>query len=210
MDNQLTLTNSNLAVAEWTAARDKALAAAAAITEIRDDAAFAAAGDAIEALGKVRKELETERKKVTAPIDDLKKQVMKQEKELAANIEAERERLRAAAGEYATAREAERQRQIEARAEAAAQDEMALDAFGGTVSQPQVVVDAKLQGGAVRQTTVWEFEIIDASKLDRKFLSPDTAKIRAFVQAAKLQGMDPATVMEPGLRIYKTVRIDGK
>lgn len=207
---QLTLTSKNLARATWMDARDKALAAAMAIAEVKDDATFAAAGDAIEALGKLRKELETERKKVTAPLDYMKKQVMKQEKELAAGIEEARERLRAAAGAYATAREAERQRQIEARAEAAAQDEMALDAFGGTLAQPQVVVDPRLKADAVRTVTVWDFEITDETKLDRKFLSPDMAKIRAFVQFAKTQGMDPAAIMEPGLRISKTVRVDGK
>lgn len=208
---QLTLTtNQNLAVATWLDARDKALATASKIAEVKDDMTFAQAGEAIEALGKLRKELETERKKLTAPIDAAKKQVMQQEKELAADIEAERERLRAICGAYATMREEERRRQMEARAEATVEDEMAMDAFGGTVSQPQVVVDPKLQGGAVRQTTVWEFEVTDESKLDRKFLSADERKIRAFVQFAKTQGIDPASIMEPGLRIYKTVRIDGK
>ena len=194
----------------WIAERDAAMQSAANIRDVRSDLEFDAATSIVARLGDLRKELETERKQVTAPIDKLKKGIMEQEKVLAANIEAERERLRDLAAQYATMYEKERQRQIEQQQQRQAEDEMARQAFGGGTTLPAVEVDAKLKSSTARQVVVYSFEVTDPTKLDRKFLSPDEKKIRAFVQYLKAQGVDPETVSEPGLAIRKEIRIDSK
>lgn len=194
----------------WVEARDAAMLVAVKIRQVTNGREFEEVSGVIARLGELRKELEAERKQVTAPIDKFKKGIMDQEKELAADIEAERERLRDLAAQYATMYEKERQRQIEQQQQRQAEDEMSRQAFGGGTTLPAVEVDAKLKSSTARQVVVYTFEITDPMKLDRKFLSPDEKKIRAFVQYLKAQGVDPETVSEPGLTIRKEIRIDSK
>lgn len=194
----------------WVEARDAAMLVAVKIRQVTNGREFEEVSGVIARLGELRKELEAERKQVTAPIDKFKKGIMEQEKELAADIEAERERLRDLAAQYATMYEKERQRQIEQQQQRQAEDEMSRQAFGGGTTLPAVEVDAKLRSSTARQVVVYSFEVTDPTKLDRKFLSPDEKKIRAFVQYLKAQGVDPDTVSEPGLVIRKEIRIDSK
>lgn len=70
-----------------------------------------------------------------------------------------------------------------------------------------VAPDRTKAGGGVRQVKVYKFEIVDPTALDRKFLSPDEQKVRAFVQYCKSQGIAPEAIAEPGLRIWEEVAI---
>lgn len=211
METNLIQVNSAITPKEaWIEARDAAMQSAASISEVKSDLEFDKATSVVARLGDLRKELEAERKQVTAPIDKLKKGIMEQEKVLAANIEGERERLRVLASRYATEREKERQKQLEQQQQWQAEDEMSRQMFGGGTTLPAVEVDARLRSSTARQVVVYSFEVTDPSKLDRKFLSPDEKKIRAFVQYLKAQGVDPDTVSEPGLVIRKEIRIDSK
>jgi hypothetical protein len=54
------------------------------------------------------------------------------------------------------------------------------------------------------------WEITDAAKLDRKFLSPDEKKIRAFADDVKKNGIDPEAINEPGIVFHKEIRMDVK
>lgn len=211
MEQNLIQVSSSITPKEaWIAERDAAMQSAANIRDVKSDREFDEATSIVARLGDLRKELESERKQVTAPIDKLKKGIMEQEKVLAANIDGERERLRTLASRYATERENERQKQLEQQAEWQAEDELSRQTFGGGTTLPAVEVDARLKSSTARQVVVYTFEITDPMKLDRKFLSPDEKKIRAFVQYLKAQGVDPDTVSEPGLAIRKEIRIDSK
>lgn len=210
----------NLAVETWRQEQERTLAAAAEIMQVVTDEEFDRAGQLINAFAHLTKELEVERKKLTAPLDALKKQIMVQEKDLAFKLSVEQDRLREMANAYATRRLAEREAADRAAREAAAaaaeqaeMQERAQEAFGAAPVQSApaaIAVPDKLKSTAVKQVTVFTFQITDAAKLDRKFLSPDEGKIRAFCQYLKNMGIDPATVNEPGLVIKKEVRIDSK
>lgn len=196
---------------QWLATKNDVMRQTLAFQTIENDSAFLQAGTLIETLGKLRKELETERKRLTAPLDAAKKEIMNREKLLANDLELQRERLRGLCGEYATKKQKEREEQQLARQQAQADAAMAADIFGGSAEDTALpMVDDKLASGAIKQVIVYTFEIVDEAKLDRKFLSADETKIRAFCQYLKSMKVDPSTVQEPGLIIKKEVRIDGK
>ena len=225
--NEIVIRKGELAVPHWMQARQLALQAAETITAIETDLDYGQAGEAINAFSHLIKDLEVERKKLTAPIDAVKKEIMAQEKELAAPMAAEQNRLRALANAYATKKAAEREAALKAAQEAAAEaaarraamEEEAAQAFGGASVVPEpaegqavapFVPEAAPKSASIRQVAVYTYEIVDASKLDRKFLSVDESKIRAFCNYLKQMGVDPATVEEPGLVIKKEIRIDSK
>ena len=58
-----------------------------------------------------------------------------------------------------------------------------------------------------KQVVSYDFEVIDATLLDRKFMSVDEKKIRAFLQYAKAQGIDAEAITEPGLKVKKSISI---
>lgn len=104
--------NTSIEAAQWVADRDKLLAESQGVTQVTNDAELEKAGS-IEARGKkLIKKLETARKEVTSPIDELKKKIMAREKELRANIETEVTRINKMTTAYATeqARKAEEER----------------------------------------------------------------------------------------------------
>lgn len=229
MEEAVTIRKQELAVAEWKGEQERALAAAAAIGAVNSDAEFDQAGQLINVCSHLCKQLESERKKLTAPLDAIKKDIMAQEKALSNPLIAEQTRLRSLANSYATRKAAEREAAeraareaaAEAAAKAAEQAELqakAREAFGafgdaGDVPVPQaptVIVPEQPKSSSVRQVAVITFEITDANALDRKFLSPDEGKIRAFCQYVKNMGIDPDTINEPGLKIKKEIRIDSK
>jgi hypothetical protein len=228
MEEAITIRKQDLAVAAWLQTRDQTLAVAAKLGTITTDAEFDQAGQLINACSHLCKELEAERKKLTAPLDAIKKDIMAQEKKLSGDIIAEQTRLRSLANAYATRKAAEREaaeraaREAEAAAaeqaaDMAAKAREAFGAFDGVADNPPFpaapvtpIVPPKPQSTSVKQVTVYTFEVTDAAKLDRKFLSVDEGKIRAFCQYLKTAGIDPATVAEPGLVIKKEVRVDSK
>ena len=140
---------------EWTAKRDAALATAAQITAVSDALSLDAATACEKEMKSLRRKLETERKRVTEPLDAAKKELMRQEKELRKSLDFEIDRLDKLNADYAyrMAQEAEAERRrIEAeeraRAEAAlaAQEEAELKAqeanaanaaFGLDAAEPQ-------------------------------------------------------------------------
>ena len=220
-----------IVAADWVTKRDEIVAAAAEIVTVADNDDFEAATAAIAKLAKHRKELDAARKSITGRLDDVKKEIMAQERTLAGSIEAEYNRLRAAAGDYATRlereraeaerarREAEAEAAMKAEAEAAAQvdnadrarslfgsDAVAAAAVPVAPVMP-VVPDRAYAAGGRKQVVSYDFEVIDATLLDRKFLSVDEKKIRAFLQYAKAQGIDAEAIAEPGLKVKKSISI---
>ena len=220
-----------IVAADWVTKRDEIVAAAAEIVTVADNDDFEAATAAIAKLAKHRKELDAARKSITGRLDDVKKEIMAQERTLAGSIEAEYNRLRAAAGDYATRlereraeaerarREAEAEAAMKAEAEAAAQvdnadrarslfgsDAVAAAAVPVAPVMP-VVPDRAYAAGGRKQVVSYDFEVIDATLLDRKFLSVDEKKIRAFLQYAKAQGIDADAIAEPGLKVKKSISI---
>lgn len=225
-----------IVAADWVAKRDEIVAGAAEIVTVADNADFESATAVIAKLAKHRKELDAARKSITGRLDDVKKEIMAQERSLAGGLESEYNRLRSAAGEYATRLERERaaaeraRQQAEAEAAMKAETEAAARAseesrarslFGADavaaapttqaaaeVAVPlPVVPDRAYAAGGRKQVVTYDFEVIDATLLDRKFMSVDEKKIRAFLQYAKAQGIDAEAIAEPGLKVTKSVSI---
>lgn len=225
----LTVVTQPLAVADWLARRDDILRRCANVATVENPDDFHASAALQSELGKAIKFLAARRLETTRPLDDLKKQILEQERSLTSDMSAEHERLRRLNGSYATRLAREREEAERARREAEAEAAMraaeeeenrrrAEAVFGPSAEPPQPTmvtqilpeVPAAARSVNVKTVTVYDFEITDPAALARKFLSPDDRKIRAFVQNLKVQDIDPDTVVEPGLRITKSVRVDGK
>lgn len=78
------------------------------------------------------------------------------------------------------------------------------------VAVPVPLVPEKTIVAGMKQVAVIVWEITDAAKLDRKFLSPDERKIRAFADDVKKNGIDPEAINEPGITFHKEIRMDVK
>lgn len=78
------------------------------------------------------------------------------------------------------------------------------------VAVPVPIVPEKTIVAGMKQVAVIVWEITDPSKLDRKFLSPDERKIRAFADDIKKNGLDPEAIAEPGIVFRKEIRMDVK
>lgn len=220
---------------EWTAKRDAALATAAQITSVSDALSLDAATACEKEMKSLRRKLETERKRVTEPLDAAKKELMRQEKELRKSLDFEIDRLDKlnAAYAYRMAQEAEAERRrIEAeeraRAEAAlaAQEEAELKAqeanaaFGLDAAEPQaptasvpppaptVIPTAQMaKAASAAFTEKWRFEVTDANAVPRELCSPDPAKVNAFLAAKKAEGYRPDQLTVAGLRIFATMQV---
>jgi hypothetical protein len=75
---------------------------------------------------------------------------------------------------------------------------------------PTPIVPEKTIVAGMKQVAVIVWEITDAAKLDRKFLSPDERKIRAFADDIKRNGLNPEAIVEPGIVFRKEIRMDVK
>ena len=220
---------------EWTAKRDAALATAAQITSVSDALSLDAATACEKEMKSLRRKLETERKRVTEPLDAAKKELMRQEKELRKSLDFEIDRLDKLNADYAyrMAQEAEAERRrIEAeeraRAEAAlaAQEEAELKAqeanaaFGLDAAEPQVSAAPVLppaptviptaqmaKAASAAFTEKWRFEVTDANAVPRELCSPDPAKVNAFLAAKKAEGYRPDQLTVAGLRIFATMQV---
>ena len=167
------------------------------------------------------KTLETERKRVTAPLDDMKKEIMVQEKVLRAQLETEMNRLSKLSNSYATrlaadaeevrrhqAAELERQRMAAAEAEAQTRelfgDEATLEpAPVAPPPPPPPPEKPKAAGGRVVKR--WTFTVTDPRALPREYLTVNESAIRAHIQFAKKTGADPEI---PGVRFQKHMSVE--
>lgn len=116
--------------------------------------------------------------------------------------------------------EAERQRKLREEEEAerlrraVEASEGGLEELGDAILEQPVALPSYVQPPApppvktagVSEVEVWKFEIIDASKIDRKFLVPDESAIRRVVQAMK----EDAAAIVGGIRIIRDVQIRGR
>ena len=216
--------NTSIEAAQWVADRDKLLAESKGVTQVTNDAELEKAG-AIEARGKkLIKKLETARKEVTSPIDELKKKIMAREKDLRANIETEVTRINKMTTAYATeqARKAEEERQrieaaerARAEAELAAQEAAANDPFGFNAAPAAPAAPAPVPVPTVQKphTTsnrfveVWNFQIIDEKAIPRELLSPDEKKIRALMNLKKSEGYKADQLCVAGIKFTATTQV---
>lgn len=216
--------NTSIEAAQWVADRDQLLAESKGVTQVTNDAELEKAG-AIEARGKkLIKKLETARKEVTSPIDELKKKIMAREKDLRANIETEVTRINKMTTAYATeqARKAEEERRrieaaerARAEAELAAQEAAANDPFGFNAAPAAPAAPAPVPVPTVQKphTTsnrfveVWNFQIIDEKAIPRELLSPDEKKIRALMNLKKSEGYKADQLCVAGIKFTATTQV---
>jgi ABC-type transporter Mla subunit MlaD len=177
-------------------------------------------------LDAAKKQLTSQQKELQAPIDAeytrlrglLGEYATKKAQE---REEAERARRQAEAEAQMLAEEEARKA-----AEEAAKQAKIAEVFGVSANQPQTeqlpppppqvvavpvpIVPEKTIVAGMKQVTIITWEITDPSKLDRKFLSPDERKIRAFADDVKKNGIDPEAINEPGIVFHKEIRMDVK
>ena len=209
--------------ADWLANRDDMLALAKNIATVTTDADLETAGELQTRISKALKTLEAERKSVTAPLDDMKKQVMAEEKKLAKPLSDELARLKALTSAYATEcarriEEERRRREEEERraAEAAVAAEDA-DPFGFNATPAEAIpaaqplpVPAMPRTSANRMTVRWDFEILDANAVPRELCSPDEKKIRAFMASKKAENYKADEIRVAGLKFTATVQVQSR
>jgi len=199
-----------LARAEWIAERDSVLVRAGEIVSVDSDEDYSLAGDVLAELRDLLKGLETQRKELTSPLDKMKKQIIAQEKTLAQMVNDEYERLRKECGDYALARRKLIEAQAQARAEAEMDAAMMQDVFADSQAVAVPKVDKMATSAGVKQVEVVTFTVVDPEKVDRKFMSVDESKIRAYCQFIKKMGQRAEEVHEPGIVFRTEIRIDGK
>jgi len=190
---------------KWTAQRAALLDLAPTITTVANQAEAERAVSLANAIRDHIKALDTERRKVTAPLDKMKSDIMAQEKSMRSDLEAERTRIKSLSDAYATRlaieRTAEAKRQIEAaeaaRMEAAERAAEAERLWGPEADEPAPELAtlaapppvAKIAGA--RMVKRWTHWIQDASAVPREYLTVDDAKIRAYVSYTTKLGNDP-------------------
>lgn len=177
-------------------------------------------------LDAAKKQLTSQQKELQAPIDAEYTRLRSMLGEYATKKAQEREEAERAR------RQAEAEAQMlaeeEARkaAEEAAKQAKIEEVFGVSANQPQAeplpppppqvvavpvpIVPEKTIVAGMKQVAIIVWEITDAAKLDRKFLSPDEKKIRAFADDIKKNGIDPEAINEPGIVFHKEIRMDVK
>ena len=181
-------------------------------------------------LDAAKKQLTSQQKELQAPIDAEYTRLRAMLGEFATRKAQEREEAeRAARQAEAEARmfaeEEARKAADEAKKKAEKQAKIA-EVFGisATQAQPQPqaeqlpppvviptpIVPEKTIVAGMKQVAVITWEIVNPAELDRKFLSPDEKKIRAFADDIKKNGIDPAAINEPGIVFYKEIRMDVK
>ena len=208
--------------AAWIAKRDAVMNTAAEVTSVTSDQELQFACEVQTEISKLVKKLETERKAVTAPIDDMKRAIMAKEKELATPLKAELERIKALTSAYATEcarriEEERRRREAEERraAEAAVAAEEA-DPFGFNATAPAAPAAAPMpmptmpKSAANRMVERWDFEVVDANAVPRELCSPDECKIHAVLAAKKAEGYKADQIVIAGVRISATVQVQSR
>ena len=211
--------------------RNKLLSTLPTLTAVTDENANEI-GKLVKSVDTYCKKVKNERLGLTRKLDALKKAFMDKERELTdqllewknnalqltaiyatekerARLEAEKERARLEAEAELARQEAEEKAQKEAEKEA----EIA-SMFGNTATPPtaepppQIPLPPKVEKSIisnVRQVKVARWNITDASKLPREFLSVDETKIRAFANDKLKAGIDLKSIQIDGIEFLEEV-----
>lgn len=205
---------------EWITERDALITQSAEVAKVDSDADVNMAGALQTKMSKHIKELEKERKAVTAPLDAVKKEIMAQEKELRAKLLAERDRLKALNDAYATKlyeaeqarkREAEEQARLQAMRDAE-ELQKASEAFGEDVQvavteAPQIAEPEKVKMSGNRTVKRWSFEMVDSSMVPTDYLVLNDKAVRAYIKMAESMDKEPDI---PGIKFTARISVESK
>lgn len=207
---------------KWMRQRDALLACTPSILEVTSQEDLEGCSKLQNAIRAHLKALDSERKKITAPLDAMKKDIMAQEKALAKPLESEQRRLQTLSSAYATrlaaeaeaerrrqATELERQRQAAAEAEALTReifgDEAVDDEPKPIEAPPPPPPPDRPRVEGARVVKRWSYEITDPRLIPREYLSVNEPAIRAHIQFATKTGSDPAI---PGVRFQARMSVE--
>lgn len=205
--------------AKWIEDRDKLVFEAGTVAKVDSDHDLEIAGGIQTSIQKHLKALEKHRKELTAPLDDLKKQIMAQEKELAGPLQTNLDRLKGMNDTYATKKAAEaeaaRQRMIEEQAARMMKEPEPVAAdnpFGNEVTfEPEPVQLAPLPSGPRasnnRMVTRYDFEILAPNQVPREFCTVDESKIREYIKMSIKLNREPEI---PGVNFIKRVSVEAR
>lgn len=180
--------------------------------------------DLTRPLDAAKKQLTSQQKKLVAPIEAEYTRLRGMLGDYATRKAAEREEAERAA------RQAEAEARLLAEEEARKATEEAQkraaaieDVFGvkpaeqpvqppppAPITVPTPIIPEKTIVAGMKQVAVITWEITNPAELDRKFLSPDEKKIRAFAEDIKKNGLDPEAIIENGIVFHKEIRMDVK
>lgn len=204
----------------WIAERDALVTRAKSVVIVNSDTDLEIAGEVQTFISKALKKLETERKAVTGPLDDAKKQIMAQEKKLAKPLSDELTRLKVLTSAYATEcarriEEERRRREEEERKAAEAAVAIEDNPFAPVAPSPAPVaapmpMPTMPKTSSNRMVERWDFAIVDANAVPRELCSPDEKKIRAFLAARKAEGYKADQLSVKGLKISATVQVQSR
>ena len=174
-------------------------------------------------LDAAKKQLTSQQKELQAPIDAEYTRLRAMLGEFATRKAQEREEAERAARQAEAEARLLAEEEARKAAEEAAKKAKIAEVFGISATEtaststtqtiqvaPMPIVPEKTIVAGMKQVVVITYEITDPSKLDRKFLSPDEKKIRAFADDIKKNGLDPEAIMEPGIVFHKEIRMDVK
>ncbi len=204
------------------------LTTAATITEI-NDRNVNNASNFVKQIDTFLKSVKNERLAFTRKLDEVKKQFMSKEHELCDELTNAKTTIQGLISAYLTEKErqrieAEKERaRLEAEAELAqqeAEEKVRQDAeiasmFGNNAPQetppppppemPPLPIVEKTVVSNVRQVKVARWNITDASKLPREFLSVDESKIRAFANDKMKAGIDLKSIQIDGIEFFEEI-----
>ena len=204
------------------------LTTAATITEI-NDGNVNNASNFVKQIDTFLKSVKNERLAFTRKLDEVKKQFMTKEHELCDELTnakttiqglisaylTEKERQRIEAEKERARQEAEAELARQEAEEKARQDAEIASMFGNNAPQetplpppqemPPLPIVEKTVVSNVRQVKVARWNITDASKLPREFLSVDESKIRAFANDKMKAGIDLKSIQIDGIEFFEEI-----
>ena len=195
------------------------LSTAATITVINDDNVNNASSF-VKQIDTFLKTVKNERLAFTRQLDEVKKQFMTKEHELCDELTNAKTMIQGLISAYLTEKERAR---LEAEAALAqqeahekAQEEAEIAAMFGNAEPPPPVEETpqaillppkveKTVVSNVRQVKVARWNITDASKLPREFLSVDESKIRTFANDKMKAGIDLKSIQIDGIEFFEEI-----
>lgn len=175
--------------------------------KITDNGSAEVLAETLQTVSKARKAIDQQRKDTTQPLRDEKDEIDKAFNEILGPIEGAESGLKAEAIRWDDEQEekiaAENKRREDAAAAAQAKADAEAHEEGREAEavepEPEVKKEAiRSLGGAVAPVSkIWDIEVVDASKIDRKFLVPDEVALRAYAKAT--DGKEEI----PGVRVFK-------